>query len=118
MRRTSALWTPTSPDISYRAISVVRELRRRLRADPARSSFEPCLPRLAKEPPAGPGWIHEIKHDGFRIVAHRDTRGMRLIRSGFEFRIGNILAFAIVGALFALTPLATFAQSPPGRLSP
>ena len=84
MRRTSALWTSTSPDLSYRAMSVVRELRRRPRVDPARSSFEPCLPRLAKEPPAGPGWIHEIKHDGFRIVAHRDARGMRLIRSGFS----------------------------------
>ena len=118
MPRTSALWTPTSPDLSYWAMSVARELRRRLRADPARSRFEPCLPRLAKEPPAGPGWIHEIKHDGFRIVAHRDTGGVRLIRSGFEFRIGNILAFAIVGALFALTPLATFAQSPPGPAGP
>lgn len=32
--------------------------------------------------------------------------------------IGNILAFAIVGALFALTPLATFAQSPPGPAGP
>ena len=99
-------------------MSVVRELRRRLGADPARSRFEPCLPRFAKEPPAGPGWIHEIKHDGFRIVAHRDTRSVRLIRSGFEFRIGNILAVAIVGALFALTPLATFAQSPPGPAGP
>ena len=39
---------------------------------------------------------------------------MRLIRGGYEFRMGNIPAFAIVGALFALTPVATFAQSPPG----
>jgi ATP-dependent DNA ligase len=22
-------------------------------------------------PPSGPGWIHEIKHDGFRIMARR-----------------------------------------------
>jgi len=28
--------------------------------------FEPCLPRPAKQPSAGLGWIHEIKHDGFR----------------------------------------------------
>ena len=26
----------------------------------------PCLPSLAERPPTGPGWIHEIKHDGFR----------------------------------------------------
>jgi hypothetical protein len=25
------------------------------------------------EPPAGPGWIHEIKHDGFRILARREA---------------------------------------------
>jgi hypothetical protein len=31
--------------------------------------YEPCLPRPAKEPPPGPGWIHEIKDDGFRILA-------------------------------------------------
>ena len=75
-----------------------------------------ACPSAAKTPPSGPEWIHEIKHDGFRIVAHRDARGVRLVtRSGFDFafRMGNILAFAIVGALCALTPVATFAQSPP-----
>ena len=67
-------------------MSVARELRRRLRTDPARSSFEPCLPRPAKEPPAGPGWIHEIKHDGFRIIARRDAAGVRLVtRNGYNF---------------------------------
>ena len=34
--------------------------------------IEPCLPSPAKAPPSGPGWIHEIKHDGFRIMARRD----------------------------------------------
>jgi ATP-dependent DNA ligase len=38
-----------------------------------------CLPRSAKTPPAGPGWLHEIKHDGFRIIAKRDAGGVRLI---------------------------------------
>ena len=47
--------------------SATRELRRRLRAERAFPRFDPCLPRPAQEPPAGPGWIHEIKHDGFRI---------------------------------------------------
>src|SRR5271163_4147618 len=95
--------------------SALHELERRVRR------FEPCLPRPAKKPPTGPGWIHEIKHDGFRIVAHRDTDRVRLVtRNGFElaFRMGNVLVFAFVGALFALTPLATFAQSPPGPAGP
>jgi bifunctional non-homologous end joining protein LigD len=30
--------------------------------------IEPCLPSLADCPPTGPGWLHEIKHDGFRII--------------------------------------------------
>jgi hypothetical protein len=35
-------------------------------------------PSPAKEPPTGPDWIHEIKHDGFRIIARRDKDGVRL----------------------------------------
>jgi hypothetical protein len=31
--------------------------------------LQPCLPRRAHSPPNGDGWVHEIKHDGFRILA-------------------------------------------------
>jgi len=41
--------------------------------------IEPCLPSPAKVPPSGPGWLHEIKHDGFRILAQRGAAGVRLI---------------------------------------
>jgi ATP-dependent DNA ligase len=27
----------------------------------------------------GPNWLHEIKHDGFRILARREADGVRLI---------------------------------------
>ena len=48
--------------------------------------IEPCLPSPAKAPPSGPNWIHEIKHDGFRIMARRDSAGVRLItRNGNDF---------------------------------
>jgi bifunctional non-homologous end joining protein LigD len=48
--------------------------------------IEPCLPSPAKAPPSGPGWLHEIKHDGFRILARRDSVGVRLItRAGNDF---------------------------------
>src|ERR1700720_1604665 len=58
--------------------------------DPARrlkaGSVPSCLPRPAKEPPAGPGWIHEIKHDGFRILARREAEHVRLFtRHGTDF---------------------------------
>ena len=50
------------------------------------SFIAPALPRPAAEPPRGPGWIHEIKHDGFRIMARRDERGVRLLtRNGYDF---------------------------------
>ena len=36
--------------------------------------------------PAGPGWIYEIKHDGFRILARRDRERVRLFtRHGTDF---------------------------------
>jgi ATP-dependent DNA ligase len=56
---------------------------------------EPCLPSPAKAPPSGPGWIHEIKHDGFRIIARRDAGGVRLVtRNGNDFstRFPNVAA--------------------------
>src|SRR5437588_9916778 len=52
----------------------LRELTR-----PGLGIIEPCLPSPAKVPPSGPGWLHEIKHDGFRILARRDGAGVRLI---------------------------------------
>ena len=42
-------------------------------------TIEPCLPSFAKVPPTGPDSIHEIEHDGFRIVARRDGKKVRLI---------------------------------------
>jgi bifunctional non-homologous end joining protein LigD len=48
--------------------------------------IEPSLPRPAKQPPAGRDWIHEIKHDGFRVMARRaDGRVRLLTRKGNDF---------------------------------
>jgi bifunctional non-homologous end joining protein LigD len=66
--------------------SGMSELRRRVRAEQSLPNFDPCLPRPALAPPAGPGWIHEIKHDGFRILAHwRGHRVRLLTRNGNDF---------------------------------
>ena len=59
-------------------------LRERTRPGPG--IMEPCLPSSAKAPPSGPGWLHEIKHDGFRILARRNDAGVQLItRAGNDF---------------------------------
>ena len=36
----------------------------------------PQVPILSAEPPEGDGWIHEIKHDGFRLAVRRDAGGI------------------------------------------
>jgi ATP-dependent DNA ligase len=65
-------------------------------------TIEPCLPSPAKAPPSGSNWIHEIKHDGFRILARRDRAGVRLItRNGNDFTSRFPLAVAAVTALSA-----------------
>ena len=64
-------------------MSAYQELKSRIHRT---VTFEPCLPRPAKAPPSGSGWLHEIKHDGFRIIAQKDVDGVRLItRNGYDF---------------------------------
>jgi ATP-dependent DNA ligase len=38
----------------------------------------PALPTRAKEPPCGGDWLHEIKHDGIRIIARKIDRRIKL----------------------------------------
>src|SRR5262249_39071427 len=46
----------------------------------------PCLPSPAAKPPAGDGWLQEIKHDGFRMLVRRDGDGVRLFtRNGHDW---------------------------------
>ena len=40
--------------------------------------IEPCLPTSGKQPPSGPEWLHEIKHDGFRVIARKDDKRVKL----------------------------------------
>jgi bifunctional non-homologous end joining protein LigD len=50
-------------------------LPRRVRTD---GFIDPCIPALAAKPPTGPGWVHEIKHDGYRPIVRRDGAAVRL----------------------------------------
>jgi bifunctional non-homologous end joining protein LigD len=48
--------------------------------------YEPCLPTVATKVPTGPEWLHELKPDGFRLLIHRDSDGVRLFtRRGYEW---------------------------------
>jgi bifunctional non-homologous end joining protein LigD len=48
----------------------------------------PCLPTKAPQPPTGDAWLHEIKHDGFRVIARKDGARVRLYS-----RPGNDLTY-------------------------
>ena len=71
------------------------------RTRPAPSGFiPPCLPSPAAKPPAGANWIHEIKHDGFRMMARRDAAGVRLLtRNGIDWTERFPLIAEAAGAL-------------------
>ena len=48
--------------------------------------IEPCLPSPADRPPLGSDWIHEVKVDGYRLMARRDPVGIRLLtRNGHDW---------------------------------
>ena len=55
-------------------LSRVRNSRGRPVNAPA-AFIQPCRPTVAAEPPRGDGWVHELKHDGYRLQIHvRDGR--------------------------------------------
>jgi ATP-dependent DNA ligase len=53
-----------------------------------RGFIPPCLPTKAPQPPTGETWLHEIKHDGFRVIARKDGDRVRLYS-----RPGNDLTY-------------------------
>ena len=40
--------------------------------------IHPCQPIVAKQPPIGPSWAHELKHDGYRLQIHVRKNSVRL----------------------------------------
>jgi bifunctional non-homologous end joining protein LigD len=46
----------------------------------------PCIPTRAAKPPTGSDWVHEIKHDGYRLIVRRDGDAVRLLtRRGYDW---------------------------------
>jgi bifunctional non-homologous end joining protein LigD len=47
---------------------------------------DPCIPSRAPKPPSGPDWVHEVKHDGYRLIVRRDGETVRLFtRRGYDW---------------------------------
>src|SRR5205823_13368569 len=48
--------------------------------------IEPCLPTLRHKPPEGEGWLHEIKHDGYRLIVRKaDGKARIYTRRGYDW---------------------------------
>jgi bifunctional non-homologous end joining protein LigD len=67
----------------------------------------PCIPTRAYKVPVGPDWVHEIKHDGYRLQVRRDGDAVRLFtRRGYDWsgRYPAIVATAmqLLAASFTL----------------
>jgi len=61
---------------------------------------EPCIPTRVHKPPAGPQWIHEIKHDGYRLIVCRRGDRVRLFtRRGYDWTDRYPLIAAAADAL-------------------
>ncbi len=46
----------------------------------------PCIPTWSRHAPVGRDWVHEIKHDGYRLMVRRQGARVRLFtRRGFDW---------------------------------
>jgi bifunctional non-homologous end joining protein LigD len=43
-----------------------------------KNAFKPCIPTRGSKVPDRPEWIHEIKHDGYRLIIERVGQRVRL----------------------------------------
>jgi bifunctional non-homologous end joining protein LigD len=56
--------------------------RRTRRSSGPSAAFEPSRPSKVARPPSGPQWVHEIKHDGFRLMVRREGTRVRCFTKG------------------------------------
>ena len=62
---------------------------------PRPSGFiEPCQPLKVARPPSGPLWVHEIKHDGYRLLARRKGIGASRMGNDWADRFPSIVEAA------------------------
>ncbi|MCK1424588.1 MULTISPECIES: RNA ligase family protein [unclassified Bradyrhizobium] len=51
-----------------------------------RMAYELCLATAGKQVPSGPDWLHEVKHDGYRMLVIREDKRVRLLsRNGTDW---------------------------------
>jgi bifunctional non-homologous end joining protein LigD len=64
----------------------------------------PARPSLRTTPPRGPGWLHEVKFDGWRIQLHKHERGASIYtRNGHDYTA----RFPAIAGLVLSLPVCT-----------
>jgi bifunctional non-homologous end joining protein LigD len=58
----------------------------------------PAQPIKASKPPSGPDWVHEIKHDGYRLIVRRDGPTVRLYTRNAYDRTARLSVIAAPAA--------------------
>jgi bifunctional non-homologous end joining protein LigD len=67
---------------------------------PTSGFIAPCLPTPILRPSTGPLWVHEIKHDGYRLMAWPDGDDVRLYtRRGYDWSERHPTVVAALRAL-------------------
>jgi bifunctional non-homologous end joining protein LigD len=47
---------------------------------------KPAIPAKGAAPPSGPNWLHEIKHDGYRLIVRREGPNVQIFtRGGYDW---------------------------------
>ena len=82
--------------VDHAARGKIAKARQRLLPDPGKVAgarkkllpafLEPSLASPCEKPPSGPKWIHEIKHNGYRLQARIDGASVQLLtRKGLDW---------------------------------
>ncbi len=73
---------PLASTLPAAVVATLEDLPR----EPQPEFLQPQLAQEAEAPPEGPGWLHELKLDGYRMQARKSARGVQMLtRSGLDW---------------------------------
>jgi bifunctional non-homologous end joining protein LigD len=74
------------PDATFYRLAVLGAEHYLQSMSPPEGFVPPCIPTRAYRVPSGPGWVHEVKHDGYRLQVRREGEAVRLFtRRGYDW---------------------------------
>ena len=91
--RTRATVASTARPAQFRAPAGLRTDLAAIGRKSTLMEVSPCLPKLVKSPPQGSRWVHELKYDGYRVLAYLHHGSVTLrTRNGLDWthRFGDV----------------------------